>query len=252
MSDAKLTVANEAPTSNGAVTTPTGGSWSVGTYSFKVMAKYSDNNHIDNYGVTRGTVAAWNNISVAAGDSVVIPITLDTARQHDIVVVYQAGASFNDGAAAVVINSSEVAVTQTAYDEYTITIDSGSVSDNLTVGASANTVEFSPPTTFKATYRQPSQRAIDGTIIKQDYIDSRILDTLVIDANPYLSVGTSLPTLQRWFRDQVYLKIEDTNSDTTSYFSAAYGTISMINAYNTRTDQPVMQFIFVIDDEDVS
>ena len=64
---------NQSYPSADSITTPVGGSWPVGNYSFKVVAWYWDNeNQEDNAGVIRSNVPGWANIAVAANDKVII------------------------------------------------------------------------------------------------------------------------------------------------------------------------------------
>ena len=254
MTDIKFTVDQTYPEDNGAITTPTGGGgggWAVGTYSFKVVAWYSsDETEVDNAGVDRGVVAAWENIAITAGDKVIIPVSIDTTRHFEFAVYFQIAASYDETANGADVTT--VNVSQTSATEWELTLENDATAVNLILESSAAEVELSPPATIEATFRQPFSRSYTGSLIKESFLDDRVVDSIIINANAYLSIGTNLSVLQRWMKDQVYLKIEDSNTGTTSYFDAVYGTIGSLSAFNTRTENEVIQIFIPVDAEDIA
>lgn len=251
MSDVKFTVDQQAPAADGAVSTPATGSWTGATYSFKVMARYnSDATDVDNFGVDRDTVGVWNEIIVAGSDSVVIPVTLDTKRDFTFQVIRQTAAAYVEGNAGALINDAELSFTQTSATIYTITLDSGASSANLTIGDNANTLEFSAPATPEVVYRNPSGRAYQGQLIRRDFIDSdRIIDQISILADSFLSITvTGQATLQRWLKNHVYTKLTFP-SGASSFFTDVHGFIQSLSYYDTRTDKDKHQIIFDVDAE---
>jgi len=252
MPDVTFTVDQQAPADDGAITTPATGTWAAATYSFLVLARYDDDTtDVDNYGADRTTPAAWENIVVAANDTVIIPVTLDTVRAFTFVVLRQTAATYDPSAAGAIIDNAELTVTQSAASTYSISIDSGATSANLTIGAAANTLSFSPPATPDVIYRDPNGRNYQGKLLRKSFIDDRIIEQLSITANAFLSVGTGLTTLQRWLKNHVYCKLEFP-SGATSYFDDTHGFLKTIGAYDTRTDKENYQIVFDVDAESVS
>jgi hypothetical protein len=255
MSDVKFTVSQTAPTDNGAITTPTGGSWGASTYNFKVVAWYADDEtQVDNAGVDRGVIAAWESIVVAANDSVVIPVAVDTTRAFTFAVYWQGGASFDETLNAARIDDGEITLSQTSATEWTLTVDSEATSVNLILGAAAAELELSPPAPISAIFRDAFNRAYTGELVKESFLDSRVLESLTIDANTVLAISGNgtLEMLQRWMKDQVRLKIEDTHASSTSYFTEMYGVIGNISQFATRTDLATTQIFCPIDSEVVA
>ena len=75
--------------SAGAVTSPTGGSWPAGTYSFKVVARYwTDSLEEDDAGVIRTNVTAWAGHAVTLNDKVTVTWTAATMPPENYEVYY--------------------------------------------------------------------------------------------------------------------------------------------------------------------
>ena len=254
MSDVKLTVDQQAPASNGAVSTPIDGSWAPATYSFKVMARYADDaTDIDNFGVDRATVAAWDNITVANNDLVVIPVTLDTRRPFTFQVIRQTAGAYVEGNAGALIHDAELTVTQSAVDTYEITLDSGTSGANLDINDSANLLEFSPPTTPGVVYRDKTGRAYQGDKITRSFLDARSVEQMIITGDANLATDTTGKiTLQRWKLNTVYLKLEFPDAAATSLYQTFHGMIQNLSWYSQRTPDETIQIIFDVDQETIS
>ena len=85
--------------SAGTITSPVGGSWPAGTYSFKVVAWYTNGEALeDNAGVIRTNVAAWAGHVVAANDQVIITWTAaNRVPDHYSVYYIEAGSWVANG-----------------------------------------------------------------------------------------------------------------------------------------------------------
>jgi len=256
MSDVKFTVAQPYPEDNGAVTTPAGGTWSANTFSFKVSVVYdADETDIDNFGVDRAAVLAWNgNVigAVAANDKVVIPVTLDTSRAFKFVVCYQIAATYDVTSHNARINDAEVTFTQSSASEYILTLASAATATAITFGTAAATLEFSAPAPMGMQGREMHTRSAFGKAIQQSFADpERSLDIVTIEYNPMLSIPTGgLATLHQWRKDQVYLKLENT-SGATSPLLPVSGTIGAMSQLDTRTQNEVETITFIVDAEEV-
>lgn len=254
MSDVKFTVAQPAPGDNGAVTTPAGGTWAANTFSFKVSALYaSSESDVDNFGVNRAQVVAWEAIVVAANDKVVIPVTLTTGRAFKFVVCYQVAATYNVANAGVRIDDASVSYTQTSATEYTITITSGAASTTVTFGAAAATLELSAPATMSAETREMHTRGAFGASVQQSFADPlRSLESVTISYSATLSIPTGgLAQLHQWRRDQVYLKLENT-SGATSPLLPVNGVIGSMSQIDNRTQNETETITVIVDAEGVS
>jgi len=254
--DLKFTVVQPYPEDDGAVTTPAGGGWTPGTFSFKVSVLYYDDDEtdIDNFGVNRGTVAAWENISVASGDKVVIPVKIDTTRSFKFVVCFQSGATYNVSSAGNKAKDGFVTFTQSSATEYEITVISNALPPRtITFGASATTLEFSSPAYMSFSGRQMHVTDAYGNVIQKSLQNiDRSLETIDIVYSSVLSIPSSgLNTLHQWRKKQVYLKLENT-SGATSPLLPVCGVIGTMSQIDTRTQNEQETLSFIVDKEGVT
>jgi len=253
MADLKLTVAQIAPEQNGAITLATGGGWSAGTFSFKVAAVYDGVTDIDNFGVIRTSVTNWENISVTAASKVVIPIKIETSRAFKFEVCFQSGATYDPSTPGTRIAAAYRTYTQAEATEYTITLTANSSSPGtLTFGVLPSSMSLSAPVTLSWEPRQMSIRDAFGNTTQITYMADRLIDKIIASYSTTQSIKTTdFATLLKWFKKQVYLKVEDTSGATAPLFPVL-GVITSMTQITTRTNNEYETIIFDIDKEEVT
>jgi len=196
-----LTITNDSPTGAGTVLTPTGGAWASKTISLRVVAWYrSSESNIDDAGINRGTVAAWNNITVGASDSIQLAFTHAARAPHHYSFYYQEAATWDSANAAkkctavITPASPTQSLCEVANDDDTATV---------TFGAAPSGISLSPITGFEPMSRTNTLRAYNNSLVKKDYVDERLLDAIVI-AYPVTALGAAQDAIIRLTRWQKY------------------------------------------------
>lgn len=253
MADVTLTVVQEAPSQDGAPSTPNTGAWPISTTSLKIMAYYKgDTTLIDNYGVDRTTVSNWNNITTAEDDAIVVPVTIDTTRAFSFVVVFQNLSTYNEAVSGTIIDNSELTITQLTATTWSISINDDTADGSITIGDDPNKVEFSPPTTMSFVERPATTRDYRGKGLDIGYLDDRLIDTAIVTGNNTVSDdSTTLQTIQRWQRDRVYIKAEETKADVVSYINWVKGFINDFTQSSSVITTKNFNISILVDEEDV-
>lgn len=139
----------------GSVSSPVGGSWPAGTFSFKVAAWHFDTESSqDQAGLIRTNVPAWEGIVVAGSDKVVVNWDSANTIPDHYNVYYIENATYNNGTGGTVFKSRKIAEVQG--DVLTATINKpflqqGSSTNftSTTTGANSNTILIDASASFQ-------------------------------------------------------------------------------------------------------
>lgn len=139
------------PAEGAAPTTPTGGSWPAGTYSFKVVAWYFLNNegNQDDAGFIRTGVPAWEGVVVASNDSVVMTWIAAKRVPDHYSVYYIENATWDSTAGGAEEGAVGRKIAQVNGDLLTATITARAISTGTVTGATSTTVLIDSAATFQ-------------------------------------------------------------------------------------------------------
>ena len=212
-------------TSAGPTASNAGGSWSVSTSSFKVMVWETEaETDPDNARFNRSAVAAWENISVTAGDYVQILCTKPTKPYHHISVWQQDLSAWNNSSTAYYHTQT---ITQTGAGEFTITIPEDDDTASLTFGSTVSSFEVNPVLHFTGEVSEKVFRDYKGNLANKSYVASRMYDMLEITLSIHTSVtAANYKKLLDWINDGTRIQIDesyDSPTDNSLYLKTYIG-----------------------------
>jgi len=226
MATLTLTVTNDSPNGAGTVQTPADGTWGSKTISIRVVAWYSAlETDVDNAGIRRTTVAAWDNITVAANDSLLFAFAHSDPPPDHYSFYYQVATSWDSANSAAKCT----AVIETAsLTQSTCAVADDDDTATITFGATANSVTINPVYDLPPAVRENTLRAYNGALVKADYADTRLLDSLDIIFNVTASAvaQAGLMRLMRWIKNSVRLTAAWSQTGGDTFLESAVGKFS--------------------------
>lgn len=233
-----ITLNNGYPVPTGPPTTPTGGSWPAGTYSYLVTANYEgDLTYDDSQGWPLTPSSDLFACVVAANDQVVISWAHADPQPISYEIWYQSGATFDLGVAATHAGS-------VAGSLATITITAPDDSALITLPAAYPVVTLQK-TAIAPGPRDLLERAYNGKTVQKSDALRTMFSALAISLSGMSCSASDYRKLLRWARLNVRLAWADGDAANCELASAT-GRITVANSLNSdhkQSGHPSLQFV---------